>query len=220
MFHGKQGKTEGIFWERANDKRCSWTYPGKRKLLLKKGMKMRYAALFRGLNVGGRHRVEMAALRAMLSALGLEQVSTYIQSGNALFSTHQEEPFLRLEIAKAFGDTFGFESPVILRNSGEMEALVKGVPFSPRELAQAREAAAGAESLYCYLLEAPLAAGQAGVIPQRDAEDQLVIAGQEIYLLCHQSIRSSKLAASLEKLSVPMTCRNLKTLEKLLELLQ
>ena len=41
---------------------------------------MRYAALFRGLNVGGKNRVEMEALRTMLRGLGLEQVRTYIKA--------------------------------------------------------------------------------------------------------------------------------------------
>lgn len=182
---------------------------------------MRYIALFRGLNVGGKNRVEMALLRGMLSGLGLERVSTYIQSGNALFESPGEEAILREEIQKAFLETFGFESPVILRTAEELAAIVQGVPFAPEELAQAREASPETESLYCYLLEAALPQAQAEALQaaaQGWGKDQAVIRGREIYLLCYQSIRSSKAAAALERLKVPMTCRNLKTLARLLEL--
>lgn len=181
---------------------------------------MRYAALFRGLNVGGKNRVEMEALRTMLRGLGLEQVRTYIQSGNALFESPKEEAALGREIREAFLMTFGFASPVILRTSRELAALVKGVPFSPQEIALAREEAAGAESLYCYLLQEPLSNRQTLPAPYPQDKDRMVARGREMYLLCHRSIRFSKAAASLEKLSLPMTCRSLKTLEKLLTLVE
>lgn len=156
----------------------------------------------------------------MLRRLGLERVRTYIQSGNALFESPKEEAVLGQEIREAFLMTFGFESPVILRTSRELAALVKGVPFSPGEIARAREAAAGAESLYCYLLQEPLSAGQTLPAAYPQEKDQMVAQGREIYLLCHRSIRFSKPAASLERLSPPMTCRGLKTLEKLLALVE
>ena len=66
---------------------------------------MRYIALFRGLNVGGKNRVEMALLREMLRGLGLERVGTYIQSGNALFESPKNEAALRGEIQEAFRKT-------------------------------------------------------------------------------------------------------------------
>jgi uncharacterized protein (DUF1697 family) len=46
-----------------------------------------YAALIRGINVGGRAKLPMAALKAGLTELGYEDVVTYIQSGNAVFRT-------------------------------------------------------------------------------------------------------------------------------------
>ncbi len=44
-----------------------------------------YLALLRGINVGGKNKVPMAGLKVMLEEIGLEDVSTYIQSGNAIF---------------------------------------------------------------------------------------------------------------------------------------
>lgn len=45
-----------------------------------------WIALFRGINVGGNHILPMAELRQELSALGLSQVQSYIQSGNVVFA--------------------------------------------------------------------------------------------------------------------------------------
>ena len=46
-----------------------------------------HVALLRGINVGGRNKVPMADLREVVTSLGHTGVSTYIQSGNVLFST-------------------------------------------------------------------------------------------------------------------------------------
>ena len=48
---------------------------------------MRFALLVRGINVGGKNKVVMAQLRQELTELGLEQVETYINSGNIFFTT-------------------------------------------------------------------------------------------------------------------------------------
>ena len=47
----------------------------------------RYVALLRGINVGGKNLIRMPALKAAFEAAGFEDVSTYIQSGNVLFSS-------------------------------------------------------------------------------------------------------------------------------------
>ncbi|HEU5420497.1 MAG TPA: DUF1697 domain-containing protein, partial [Streptosporangiaceae bacterium] len=47
----------------------------------------RYAALLRGINVGGRNKVAMADLREIVESLGHTDVATYIQSGNVVFTS-------------------------------------------------------------------------------------------------------------------------------------
>ncbi|MGD0837939.1 MAG: DUF1697 domain-containing protein, partial [Polyangia bacterium] len=51
----------------------------------------RYALLLRGVNVGTKNSLPMAALRAMLAELGCSDVETYVQSGNAVFGTKLSE---------------------------------------------------------------------------------------------------------------------------------
>ena len=45
----------------------------------------KYVALIRGLNVGGHNKLAMKDLKSMLEAADCEKVTTYIQSGNAVF---------------------------------------------------------------------------------------------------------------------------------------
>ena len=44
-----------------------------------------YVALFKGINVGGNNLLPMAELVTLLEDLGLSNIRTYIQSGNAVF---------------------------------------------------------------------------------------------------------------------------------------
>lgn len=57
-----------------------------------------YIALLRGINVGGKNMIKMAELKQMFEGLGLSSVQTYIQSGNVLFRSQEEEESLRLKI--------------------------------------------------------------------------------------------------------------------------
>ena len=45
-----------------------------------------FVAMLRGINVGGRNRVAMPELRAVVESLGYSEVRTYVQSGNVIFS--------------------------------------------------------------------------------------------------------------------------------------
>src|SRR3954463_13834250 len=69
-------------------RRRGWTVPRPRRRPRRRMVRsMRYLALLRGVNVGGRTLIKMAALRACFEGLGFDRVSTYIASGNVLFDT-------------------------------------------------------------------------------------------------------------------------------------
>lgn len=89
----------------------------------------RYVALLRGVNLGKR-KVLMADLRRLLSDLGLDDVATYLQSGNAVFSTDRaDRAALTGEIERALADQFGFEVPTTLRTGTEIEAVIEACPY-------------------------------------------------------------------------------------------
>ena len=50
---------------------------------------MNFIALLRGINVGGKNKVEMGQLKNLLETAGYTKVSTYINSGNVLFESDE-----------------------------------------------------------------------------------------------------------------------------------
>ncbi|MCB0210958.1 MAG: DUF1697 domain-containing protein, partial [Anaerolineae bacterium] len=68
-----------------------------------------YIALFRGINVGGKHSLPMKDLRGLLEKLDAKNVKTYIQSGNAVFQhTTDDVDHLAERISSAIEENHGF----------------------------------------------------------------------------------------------------------------
>jgi len=90
---------------------------------------VKFVALLRGINVGGRNPVSMPRLRACLENLQLKNVSTYIQSGNVIFeSQHRNLPRLSVEIEAALTRDFGFPSVVMVVSAAQLEQVIAQAP--------------------------------------------------------------------------------------------
>jgi uncharacterized protein (DUF1697 family) len=83
----------------------------------------RFVALLRGINVGGKHRVPMAELRALAEELGLTRVRTYVQSGNLVFAAGRKAGALEAKLERGIEERFGFEVPVFVRDAAAWSAL-------------------------------------------------------------------------------------------------
>lgn len=81
-------------------------------------------ALLRGVNVGGKGKVDMAALRTVFEAQGLTDVRTYLNTGNVVF--RGDAVASRLE--RAIAERFDVESMVLLRTSKEIDRLISALP--------------------------------------------------------------------------------------------
>ncbi|MFD3257974.1 DUF1697 domain-containing protein [Paenibacillus lentus] len=180
---------------------------------------MIYIALLRGINVGGKNIIKMAELRRIFEEeLGLARVQTYIQSGNVLFESDEEEAVLCKRIEQGIESAFAISVSVILRTASELRSVAAGCPFTELEIAKAAESSTG-ETLYVSILQKALPAEQVDKLHATDfGEDKYIIKGKEIYLLFSNSSRNSKLSGRLDKLGVPATVRNFKTLNKLIHL--
>ncbi|MGH2680525.1 MAG: DUF1697 domain-containing protein [Actinomycetota bacterium] len=90
----------------------------------------RYVALLRGINVGGKNLIPMPALKASFEQAGFDDVRTYIQSGNVLFSaptSNQTELARRIE--RMLADTFDhYVASIVLRSRSQMRAIVEKAP--------------------------------------------------------------------------------------------
>ncbi|MDQ3501393.1 MAG: DUF1697 domain-containing protein, partial [Actinomycetota bacterium] len=76
---------------------------------------MVYVALLRGINVGGKNKVEMKKLKATFEGAGMTDVTAYINSGNVVFkSTARKAAELEAKLEKAIERDFGFSIKVLL----------------------------------------------------------------------------------------------------------
>jgi uncharacterized protein (DUF1697 family) len=174
-----------------------------------------YIALLRGINVGGKNIIKMVDLKKAFEAIGLCEVKTYIQSGNVLFKSNEEEEPLRKKIEHAIEAAFGFSVTVVLRTAAELEWIISNCPFSEEEISEA-EISTEAECLYVSLLtQTPLQEKFQILDSYTSESDVYRILGREVFLLFRHSIRNSKLANNLHKLDVPATVRNWKTINRL-----
>ncbi len=88
-----------------------------------------YAALLRGINVGGKNVISMAELRNRFELEGFSEVSTYIQSGNVIFrSTLSEAGSLTARIEEMLAAAFDYRARVALVSLPQMQAVVAEAP--------------------------------------------------------------------------------------------
>jgi uncharacterized protein (DUF1697 family) len=87
-----------------------------------------YVALLRGINVGGKNLIRMPALKACFEENGFEDVSTYIQSGNVLFSTPGRAAKLTDRIEAMLAEAFDYVPTVVVRSRRQMQGVVAGAP--------------------------------------------------------------------------------------------
>jgi uncharacterized protein (DUF1697 family) len=90
---------------------------------------VRYVALLRGINVGGKTLVKMDALKACLEELGLDNVSTYIASGNVLFESGEDDAAeLEAKIERAIEKRFELPVKVVVLDRRAYARIVKAIP--------------------------------------------------------------------------------------------
>jgi uncharacterized protein (DUF1697 family) len=92
---------------------------------------VRYVALLRGINVGGKTLIKMADLKTCAESLGLDDVSTYIASGNVLFdSSERDKQKLERTFERAIEKRFGLPVKVIVLDRRAYARVVKAIPKS------------------------------------------------------------------------------------------
>ncbi len=88
-----------------------------------------FVALLRGINVGGKNIMRMAELRACFEAAGYGDVTTYIQSGNVVFTTSGAVvDSLAQRIERMLSAAFDYDARVVLRSRRQMQAVVARAP--------------------------------------------------------------------------------------------
>ncbi|MBP9798313.1 DUF1697 domain-containing protein [Candidatus Woesebacteria bacterium] len=86
----------------------------------------KYIALLRGINVGGNNKVSMQELKKVFEGLVFDDVSTYINSGNVIFSSDKRVDAEKIENGLEKG--FGFSIKVVVRDAENIQKLAKEIP--------------------------------------------------------------------------------------------
>jgi len=176
-----------------------------------------FVSLFRGINVGGHHKIKMDELKALHEALGFKDVFSYIQSGNVVFTSDDADVArLRRHIEGGFEQKFGFHVDVFVRTSAELRDIIEKPPFQNQPDKESKWVAV------VFLAAHPDATAQEALLKTYVGPEELFIIGQEMYIYYPNGIGRSKLSQSLleKKLKTVGTARNWNTILQLQKLLQ
>ncbi|HTA35253.1 MAG TPA: DUF1697 domain-containing protein [Solirubrobacteraceae bacterium] len=174
---------------------------------------MKQVVLLRGVNVGGRNKLAMPALREALEDANMREVSTYVQSGNVVLDAEHASDELARRCEALIADRFGLSVSAVVRTRAELARVVRRDP-----LGDVAEQPKLYQVSFCDAEPSKEAVRKAG---ERAVEgERLVAHGREIYAWFPHGIGRSHLAAQLAKqdFGVVATARNWTTVTKLLEL--
>jgi len=167
----------------------------------------KHVAFLRAVNVGGTKIIKMDELRRFFASFGFENVQTFIQSGNLIFST-PASPTLEQKIEGQLEQALGYRVEVFLRTLSELETLIKKSPFE----------AQGEEVLHVSFLRNKPSKAQAEALKRfNSAADEFAVAGREVFNLRRNREKSVFSNNFIEKICGPATTRNVTTLKKIVE---
>ena len=177
---------------------------------------IRYAAFLGGVNVSGQNLITMDALRQHFEMPGVYNISTYIQSGNVLFdSDENDEGRLRSNIERQLSDKLGYNVTAILRMAHELKNAINSNPFDHIKTEDTMKL------FVTFLSDIPhySVKGSLGVY-SNDAEDARLVK-REVYIRTGNYGKTCFTNTLIEKkMGVTATTRNWATVNKVLELLQ
>lgn len=174
-----------------------------------------YVALLRGINVGGKAKVDMRRLKTTFERLGLQNVRTYINSGNVVFTGGgKDRARLRRRIERAISDDFGLDVKVLLRDVDEMRAVAEALPSTWRNDKEQK-----CDVLFSDQFTSPDAVDRVPLAP--GIEEAHYVPGAILYRVPREKQSKGKLNNVVgTDLYKQMTIRNVNTVRKLYQLLE
>lgn len=172
---------------------------------------MRQVALLRGINIGAHNRVSMPELRALLTGSGLEDVRTYVQSGNVVLRSVAAPARLQADCEQLIAERFGLAIDVVVRTRNELASVVALNPLG--------DVATDPKRYQVSFMSAEL---DPAVVAEIEAlvspAERLVVSGRELYAWHPDGVARSKLWTRLasKQLGVKATARNWTTVRTLL----
>lgn len=170
-----------------------------------------YIALLRGINVNGKNKLPMEALKGICQDLGYAQVTTYIQSGNVVLQADETPQEITQSLAQAIQAQFGYTVPV----------LVQEEPFFSQVVAQNPFQSCDPKTLHVTLLKNEgHGAKLTNLAPTIGGEDRFIVQNDVVYVHCPNGYGRTVLNNNFfeTKAGTSATTRNWRTICKLVEL--
>ena len=173
----------------------------------------RFVVLLRGVNLAGRNRVSMPALREGLEDAGFTDVATYVQSGNVVLTSRKAAKRVVTDVERLLAERFDLDVRAIVRTRAELAAVVDRNPLA--------KIVTDPKRYQVTFLKSPLGVDVVRKLEATAADGERVKqVGREVYAWHPDGVGRSKLAVLLsgKGLGVTGTARNWKTVTQLLEL--
>jgi uncharacterized protein (DUF1697 family) len=182
-----------------------------------------HVALLRGINVGGRNRVAMSALREVVTALGHTDVATYIQSGNVVFTSRDRDTTaLAAALEAAIAGALDVQPRVVVMTRDELAQVIADNPFPEETNPKSLHAVFRVEETGPAELDALARALERAA--EKGGKDEAEFVGRTLYVRTPDGLGRSALAPLLSRRGGALaadgsgTMRNWATVTKLLAL--
>jgi uncharacterized protein (DUF1697 family) len=173
-----------------------------------------YIAFLRAVNVGGRY-YKMAALRDHLTASGLQDVETYIQTGNVRFrSPMRSATKVERHVESVLGEHCGFDVPSVILTPVELRAVHQDALTLPPPPFASGEGQRRYVSFF-----------KPGEAPGGDVADQIarwsepgesaVVVGRAVHVWLDRPTQDARFFGAFKKALAPGTSRDLKVVAAL-----
>lgn len=172
-----------------------------------------YITLLRGINVSGKNIIRMPLLKKSLESLGFNNIRTYIQSGNIVFSTEEKQiDFIQSLIHKQIKKDFKLDINSIVLDSEKLKKIIYSNPFEKYE---------NKNALYFTFLDRNISIdNKENIIAKLSDNEEIYVSNDIVYLYCPNGYGKTKITNTFleKKLNVIATTRNLKTVNELLKI--
>lgn len=171
----------------------------------------KFISLLRGINVGGHNKIKMSDLKTLYESLGFSNVQTYIQSGNVIFeSNNNDKVTLENGIKTEIKKVFNYDITVILRTSTELKNVVQNNPLADRYYDIKK-------LCVVFMKSQPNNSLVQELLDQFTGEEKFIFRGKEIYAYYPNGYGRSKADNNFyeKNLKVKSTARNWNSVNKI-----
>jgi uncharacterized protein (DUF1697 family) len=174
-----------------------------------------FIAILRGINVSGKNRIKMEELKKSFEAIDCENVKTYVQSGNVVFTSRNTNGYeLRTNIEKQIKEEHQLDVPVLIMTLNGLKEVIEKNPFL-------YQIDLNPEFFHVTFLEQKTAFTEfEKILSKLTGDEKIEIIDNSVYLYCPNGYGNTKLSNTfLEKqLKVRATTRNWRTCLNLLDM--